>query len=567
MQIFRNYGFIKLLSFVLFVGLVGSILSTNSYASYIQTYWGDIKGTLSNQTDLQDALDLKANISNVLELDNTDIFTPDADYEPATKKYVDDNAGGGAVDSVNGQTGVVVLDAGDIAEVTDKNYVTDAEAVVISNTSGTNTGDQVSGDFDHGGLTGLTDDDHTQYPLLTGRSGGQTLIGGTDASDNLTLQSTSNATKGKIYFGANQYFDEANEKLVSTNNGFLLQEETGDTFNLTQYGIEYEAETLDIFQFRAQTPNATDATFRLEARAGQMLVGNSVEWKFGNFPLNILSNRFATFGDSASYIQYPTGFNQVTPTAQAHIKGSTSNSSAYALKVDDSSASNLFSVRNDGLVVGSGILEIPTVRGGDGASEDLTLSSTSNATKGKIYLDDPTYLNTTMYKDISFATNSLNSGIASNPDIGTLDSTSIDISLFDGNATAEEVSGTLEIQHDYSNGTDLVPHIHWYATNANAGNVKWQLEYVIVDVSTGGTVTSSTTISVTDATPATAWKLVTTNFSAISGTSIEIGDQIHFKLFRDPSDVSDTYGSDVATATLGFHYQVDSFGSATAISK
>ncbi len=30
--------------------------------------------------------------SNVLELDNTDAFTPDADYEPATKKYVDDNS-------------------------------------------------------------------------------------------------------------------------------------------------------------------------------------------------------------------------------------------------------------------------------------------------------------------------------------------------------------------------------------------------------------------------------------------------------------------------------------------
>jgi len=48
----------------------------------------------------------------------------------------------GAVASVNGQTGVVVLDTGDIAEVTDKNYVSDAELVVIGNTSGTNTGDQ-----------------------------------------------------------------------------------------------------------------------------------------------------------------------------------------------------------------------------------------------------------------------------------------------------------------------------------------------------------------------------------------------------------------------------------------
>ncbi len=39
--------------------------------------------------------------------------------------------GGGAVDSVNGQTGVVVLDTGDISEVTDKNYVTDAELAAI----------------------------------------------------------------------------------------------------------------------------------------------------------------------------------------------------------------------------------------------------------------------------------------------------------------------------------------------------------------------------------------------------------------------------------------------------
>jgi len=53
-------------------------------------------------------------------------------------------SGGGAVDSVNGQTGVVVLDTGDIATVTNKNYVTDAQLTVLGNTSGTNTGDQTT---------------------------------------------------------------------------------------------------------------------------------------------------------------------------------------------------------------------------------------------------------------------------------------------------------------------------------------------------------------------------------------------------------------------------------------
>lgn len=53
-------------------------------------------------------------------------------------------------------------------------------------------------EIDHGTVSGLLDDDHTQYALLAGRSGGQTLNGGTAASNNLALQSTSNATKGNI---------------------------------------------------------------------------------------------------------------------------------------------------------------------------------------------------------------------------------------------------------------------------------------------------------------------------------------------------------------------------------
>ncbi len=39
-------------------------------------------------------MDLKADKSNALELDNATTFTPTMDYHPATKKYVDDNAAG-----------------------------------------------------------------------------------------------------------------------------------------------------------------------------------------------------------------------------------------------------------------------------------------------------------------------------------------------------------------------------------------------------------------------------------------------------------------------------------------
>lgn len=53
---------------------------------------------------------------------------------------------------------------------------------------------------DHGLLSGLLDDDHSQYALLLGRSGGQTLIGGIDATDSLKLKPNSADSFGFIDF-------------------------------------------------------------------------------------------------------------------------------------------------------------------------------------------------------------------------------------------------------------------------------------------------------------------------------------------------------------------------------
>ena len=56
------------------------------------------------------------------------------------------------------------------------------------------------GTIAHSSLTGLTTGDpHTQYALLAGRSGGQSLSGGTAANDDLTLQGTTNSTRTTSY--------------------------------------------------------------------------------------------------------------------------------------------------------------------------------------------------------------------------------------------------------------------------------------------------------------------------------------------------------------------------------
>jgi len=50
----------------------------------------------------------------------------------------------------------------------------------------------------HADLGNKSADDHTQYALLAGRAGGQTLQGGTAASEALTLESTAHGTKGEV---------------------------------------------------------------------------------------------------------------------------------------------------------------------------------------------------------------------------------------------------------------------------------------------------------------------------------------------------------------------------------
>jgi hypothetical protein len=68
------------------------------------------------------------------------------------------------------------------------------------------------------------------FALLAGRAGGQTVIGATGSGENLTLQSTSHATKGKIFFGSDSVYDEVNNRwgFGTTSPGTRLDLVTGN---------------------------------------------------------------------------------------------------------------------------------------------------------------------------------------------------------------------------------------------------------------------------------------------------------------------------------------------------
>ena len=76
----------------------------------------------------------------------------------------------------------------------------------------------------------------TEYAFLRGRSGGQELIGGTDASDGLTLTSTSDATKGKVSISGD-LFDITQTAIGATQGdyGLALVNTTAATSGVQQF--------------------------------------------------------------------------------------------------------------------------------------------------------------------------------------------------------------------------------------------------------------------------------------------------------------------------------------------
>lgn len=87
-------------------------------------------------------------------------------------------------------------------------------------------------------------------PWANGKPGGQTLIGGTASGNDLTLQSTSHATKGNIFFGSGgtHTFDEVN--------------------NRWGFGVAAPARSLEVRSTSAQQRWSYDATYYVDSSVG-----------------------------------------------------------------------------------------------------------------------------------------------------------------------------------------------------------------------------------------------------------------------------------------------------------
>jgi hypothetical protein len=180
---------------------------------------------------------------------------------------------------------------------------------------------------------------------------------------------------------------------------------------------------------------------------------------------------------------------------------------------------------------------------------------------------DTIVLDKTVYNDANVGSLVLQTGGTLPGIVQLVDNTGTNTGIYArGWADGEEGSGSIEIPHDYKEGTDLVFHVHWNAQAAPTGTdyVKWNLIYTVSR--DGSTIAAAATVPCETAID-TQYKNYRSDFTAITGTNFKIGDQFQFTLARVTA-AGDAYaGEAVVNGTIGFHYQCDTIGSRTIAAK
>jgi hypothetical protein len=262
-----------------------SVLGSGNISISSAVAWGGVTGTLSNQTDLQTALDGKVDENSAIT--------------GATKTKVTYDAKGLVTGGADATTA-------DIADSTDKRYVTDAQLVVVGNTSGTNTGDNATNSQYSGLATSKQDALVSGTNIKTINS--TSLLG----SGNVAVEPTITATTSADYYRGDKTFATLNKAAVGLGNVDNTSDANKPVSTATQTALDAKTNKLVVAnrQTASYTLVLSDADKLVEMNVGS---ANNL-----TVPLNS-SVAFST-GTQILLAQYGAGQTTVVATSGVTIR-------------------------------------------------------------------------------------------------------------------------------------------------------------------------------------------------------------------------------------------------------
>ena len=260
--------------------------------------WGAITGTLASQTDLNTALGTKV--------------TGNTAITGATKTKITYDSKGLVTVGADATTA-------DIAASTNKNYVTDAQQTVITNTSGTNSGDQTLAN---------TSDSTSHTATLSATGGSIKLVEGS----NITLTTTGTTADGII-------------TIASTGGGGTVTSVAALT--LTTTGTDLTSSVANSTTTPVITLNVPDAS----ATARGVI---------STTPQTIAGDKTFT-GTTSGITKSMVGLNNVDNTSDVNKPVSTATQTALNLKQDTLVSGTNLKTINSTTLLGSGDITTGTV--------------------------------------------------------------------------------------------------------------------------------------------------------------------------------------------------------------
>jgi hypothetical protein len=123
-----------------------------------------------------------------------------------------------------------------------------------------------------------------------------------------------------------------------------------------------------------------------------------------------------------------------------------------------------------------------------------------------------------------------------------------------------EVHSSVELQHDYMEGTDIEVHVHWAQSGTDNKNIVWGVEYTIANMETG-VFGNTVALEAVDAAAGVALTHQYLSLGTIAGAGRKIGDVIAFMAYRKAAAGTDTLTDTAFLLEIGFHYKCDTIGS------
>jgi hypothetical protein len=262
-----------------------SLLGSGNISISSAVAWGGVTGTLSNQTDLQTALDGKVD-------ENTAITG-------ATKTKV-----------TYDQKGLITAGAdattADIADSSNKRYVTDAQLVVVGNTSGTNTGDNAVNSLYSGLATSKQDALVSGTNIKTINS--TSLLG----SGNVAVEPTITATTSADYYRGDKTFATLNKAAVGLGNVDNTSDANKPVSTATQTALDAKTNKLI-------TTNRQTASYTLVLSDADKLVEMNVA-SANNLTVPLNSSVAFSTGTQILLAQYGAGQTTIVATSGVTIR-------------------------------------------------------------------------------------------------------------------------------------------------------------------------------------------------------------------------------------------------------